>query len=60
MVQQAVPAFALAGDTARAEKIKVQMNNRCRLDTWVQRFYLPTIRGAIALTQNNPDKASNR
>lgn len=50
-------AFALAGDTEHAEKIIAQMNNRFPLDTWVQRFYLPTTRAAVALAQKDPDKA---
>ena len=54
---EAALTLAMAGDTAYAEKIIAQMNNRFPLDTKVQRFYLPTIRAAIALAQKNPDKA---
>jgi predicted Zn-dependent protease len=50
-------ALALAGDTEHAEKIVAGMNKNFPLDTWVQRFYLPTIRASVALTRENPDKA---
>jgi tetratricopeptide (TPR) repeat protein len=53
----AVLALARAGDTARAEKLAAELDEAFPLDTLVQRYWLPTIRSAIALERKNPDRA---
>jgi tetratricopeptide (TPR) repeat protein len=50
-------ALARAGDTAGAEKIAVNLNKMFPLDTLVQRYWLPSIRAAIALQRKDPHKA---
>jgi serine/threonine protein kinase/tetratricopeptide (TPR) repeat protein len=50
-------AFARAGDIAEAQKIADKLNQQFPLDTIVQNYWLPSIRGAIALQRNNPKQA---
>jgi len=52
-----VLALALAGEVTRAEKSATELDKRFPLNTEVQRYWLPTIRAAIALEHKNPDKA---
>ena len=50
-------ALARAGDTAAADKLAVELDKTFRLDTLVQRYWLPTIRAAIALEHKDPNSA---
>ena len=50
-------ALARAGDTARAEKLADELDKTYPLDTLVQKYWLPTIRAAIALERKDPDRA---
>ncbi len=50
-------AFALAGDSARAESMADDLARRYPADTIVQFHFLPTIRAQIALNSNDPQKA---
>jgi hypothetical protein len=43
-----------AYDTAEAEKLATELDKEFPLDTLVQRYWLPTIRAAIALEGTNP------
>ncbi len=56
---QAMAALALAraGDTLRAEKIAGELDKAFPLDTLVQRYWLPTIRAALALERKDPNRA---
>ena len=49
--------LARAGDTARAEKLASELDKAFPLDTLVQKYWLPTIRAAIALHRKNPSRA---
>ncbi len=53
----AAVAMARAGDTAAAEKMVAELDKTFPLDTLVQRNWLPTIRGAIALEHKDPNRA---
>jgi tetratricopeptide (TPR) repeat protein/class 3 adenylate cyclase len=50
-------ALARAGDTARAEKLAAELDKMFPLDTLVQRYWLPSIRAAIALQRKDPNRA---
>ena len=50
-------ALALAGDVKRAEKLATELNKHFPLDTRVQRYWLPTIRAAVALDRKNVKEA---
>jgi eukaryotic-like serine/threonine-protein kinase len=50
-------ALARAGDTAGAEKLASEMDKAYPLDTLVQRYWLPTIRAAVALERKDPNRA---
>jgi serine/threonine protein kinase/tetratricopeptide (TPR) repeat protein len=50
-------ALARAGDTAGAEKLAVELDKTFPLDTLVQRYWLPTIRAAVALERKDPNRA---
>jgi serine/threonine protein kinase/tetratricopeptide (TPR) repeat protein len=52
-------AFALAGDTARAESMAQDLNRRFPLDTQMQSLWLPAIQGQVALDRKNPAVALN-
>jgi tetratricopeptide (TPR) repeat protein len=49
--------LARAGDTAAAEKLAAELDKAFPLDTLVQRYWLPTIRAALALQQKDPRRA---
>ena len=46
-------AFAIAGDTARAESLAQDLRKRFPLDTQMQSLWLPTIRAQLALDTRN-------
>ena len=50
-------AMARAGDTAGAEKIAAELDKTFPLDTLVQKYWLPMIRAAVAMENNNPERA---
>ena len=50
-------ALARAGDTAGAEKQAAELDKTFPLDMVVQRYWLPTIRGAVALERKDPNRA---
>ncbi len=50
-------AFALAGDTARAESLAQDLGRRYPLDTQTQSLWLPAIRAQLELNHKNPDGA---
>jgi serine/threonine protein kinase/tetratricopeptide (TPR) repeat protein len=50
-------SLARAGDTAAAEKLAAKLDKTFPLDTLVQRYWLPTIRAAVALERKNPNVA---
>src|ERR1035437_1486142 len=52
-------ASARTGDTAGAEKLAAKLDKTYPLDTLVQRYWLPTIRGAVALQRKDPNRAIN-
>jgi len=54
---EAALAYAMAGDTARAESIAQDLNKRFPLDTLVQSFWLPAIREQVSLNRKNPAAA---
>jgi len=49
-------ALARAGDTAGAEKLAAELDKTFPLDTLVQRYWLPTIRAAVALQRQDPNR----
>jgi predicted Zn-dependent protease len=50
-------AQARAADTAKADNLAAALDNAFPLDTLVQKYWLPTIRAAVALQQNRPKDA---
>jgi serine/threonine protein kinase/tetratricopeptide (TPR) repeat protein len=56
---EAALAFAMAGDTARAESLAQDLGKRFRLDTQMQALWLPAIQGQVALDKKNPASALN-
>jgi DNA-binding winged helix-turn-helix (wHTH) protein/Tfp pilus assembly protein PilF len=56
---EAALAFAMAGDTARAESLAQDLAKRFPLDTQVQSLWLPSIRGQLALDKKKPALAVN-
>ena len=50
-------ALARAGDTAAAEKLAAKLDSALPQDTLVQRYWLPTIRAAVALQRKDPSRA---
>jgi serine/threonine protein kinase/tetratricopeptide (TPR) repeat protein len=54
-----VAALALgrAGETAGAEKLAAELDKAFPLDTLVHRYWLPTIRAAVALERQDPIRA---
>jgi eukaryotic-like serine/threonine-protein kinase len=50
-------ALARAGDTKRAEKLAAELDRTFPLDTLIQRYWLPTIRSAVALQRGGPNRA---
>jgi len=47
----------LAGDASRAEELAVGLEKSLPFDTGLRRFWLPTIRGAVALERQDAGKA---
>jgi tetratricopeptide (TPR) repeat protein len=56
---EAALAFAMAGDTARAESLEQDLNKRFPLNTQVQSVWLAAIRAQLALDRKNPALALN-
>ncbi len=54
---EAALAFAMAGDTARAESLANDLNHRLPLHTQMQSLWLPAIRAQVALHRKNPAEA---
>jgi eukaryotic-like serine/threonine-protein kinase len=54
---EAALAFAMAGDTARAESLAQDLGKRYPLDTQVQSLWLPAIHAQLALNKKNPAAA---
>ena len=52
-------AFALAGDTVRAESLAQDLGKRFPLDTQMQSLWLPAIQAQVALDKKNPASAQN-
>jgi eukaryotic-like serine/threonine-protein kinase len=52
-------AFAMAGDTARAESLTQDLGKRYPLDTQMQSLWLPAIQGQLGLNKKNPTAALN-
>jgi len=50
-------AFAMAGDTARAESLAQDLGKRFPLDTQMQSLWLPAIQAQVALGKKNPAAA---
>jgi len=50
-------ALARAGDTAGAEKLAAELDKSFPLGTLVQRYWLPTVRAAVALERKDPNRA---
>ncbi len=50
-------ALALANETPAAEKLATELNSEFPLDTMIQKYWLPTVQGAIALQQKDPKRA---
>jgi len=55
--EMAAVALARAGNTAEAEKLAAELDTTYPLDTLVQRYWLPTIRAAVALAQKDAKRA---
>jgi eukaryotic-like serine/threonine-protein kinase len=56
---EAALAFAMAGDSARAEALVQDLNQRFPLDTQVQSLWLPATQAQLALDRKNPVSALN-
>ena len=56
---EAALAFAMAGDTARAESLAQDLGNRFPLDTQMQSLWLPAIQAQLALDQKESAVAVN-
>jgi DNA-binding winged helix-turn-helix (wHTH) protein/tetratricopeptide (TPR) repeat protein len=56
---EAALAFAMVGDTARAESLAQDLGKRFTLNTQVQSLWLPAIRAQLALNEKNPTSALN-
>jgi tetratricopeptide (TPR) repeat protein len=54
---EAALAFAMAGDTGRAESLAQDLGKRLPLDTQMQSLWLPAIRAQVALDENHPAPA---
>ncbi len=50
-------ALARSGDTAGAEKLATELDKTFPLDTLVQRYWLPTIRAAVAMERRDLNRA---
>jgi len=56
---EAALAFAMAGDTARAEALAQDLGKRFPLDAQMQSLWLPAIQAQLALDRKNPALALN-
>ena len=56
---EAALAFAMAGDTARAESLAQDLGRRFPLNTQMQSLWLPAIQAQLALNKKNPASALN-
>ncbi|MGA7931069.1 MAG: protein kinase [Candidatus Sulfotelmatobacter sp.] len=56
---EAALAFAMAGDTARAESLAHDLGKRYPLDTQMQSLWLPATQAQLALDKKNPVAALN-
>jgi serine/threonine protein kinase/tetratricopeptide (TPR) repeat protein len=56
---EAALAFAIAGDTARADSMAQDLGKRFPLDTQMQSLWLPAIQAQLALDKKNPAAALN-
>jgi len=56
---EATLAFAMAGETARAESLAQDLNKRYPLDTQMQALWLPAIHAQLALDEKIPASALN-
>jgi DNA-binding winged helix-turn-helix (wHTH) protein/tetratricopeptide (TPR) repeat protein len=56
---EAALAFSMVGDTARAQSLEQDLNERFPLDTQIQSLWLPAIRAQLALDKKNPSAALN-
>jgi eukaryotic-like serine/threonine-protein kinase len=56
---EAALAFAMAGDTARAEALAQDLGKRFPMDTQMKSLWLPAIRAQSALVRKNPAGALN-
>lgn len=56
---EAALAFAMAGDTARADSLAQDLGKRYPLDTQMQSLWLPAIQAQVALNKKNPAAALN-
>ena len=54
---EAALAFAMAGDTARAESVAQDLGKRSPLETQIQSLWLPTIHAQLELDRKNPTLA---
>ena len=54
---EAALAFAMAGDTARAESLAQDLGKRLPLDTQMQSLWLPAVQAQLALNKKNPSAA---
>jgi tetratricopeptide (TPR) repeat protein len=50
-------AYAMAGETARAESLAQDLDKRFPVDTQMQALWLPPIRARVALDRQNPTEA---
>ena len=50
-------AYAMAGDSARAQSLAQELNQRHPLDTQIQSLWLPAIHAQLALNQKKPAEA---
>jgi len=55
---EAALAFAMAGDTARAESLAQDLGKRFPLDAQMQSLWLPAIQAQLALDRKNPAAAA--
>ena len=56
---EAALAFAMVGDTARAESLAQDLGKRFPLDTQMQSLWLPAIQAQLALNKKNPAAGLN-
>jgi eukaryotic-like serine/threonine-protein kinase len=59
VASEAALAFAMSGETAKAESLAKDLNTRYPLDTQMQSLWLPAIQAQLALEKKNPAAALN-